>query len=616
MEPTRIFDLLPYYKKTYGNVSDALAVKRKGIWEKYSIDDYMQQSNYFSYGLMELGFKKGDKIATVSNNRPEWNIVDMGSSQVGVVHVPIYPTISTEEFEFIFKHAEAKIIIVSTAILYVKMLPIVAKLDNLNDIYTFNQIEGAKNFADIIELGKANAHKYETQLEDIKKSIHPRDLLSIIYTSGTTGQPKGVMLCHENFLSNVDATYGVLPAQPGDKAISFLPLCHVLERMVNYLFQFKGVKVYYAESIDTMVENMQEIKPDIFVAVPRVLEKIYDKILLKGKSLTGIKRKIFHWAVELALKFELNNANGALYAKQLAVADKLIFSLWRAALGGNVKYIIVGGAALQPRLARTFWAAGIHVYEGYGLTETSPVISVNQDKYPYIEFGSVGPIIDNVQVKIAEDGEILTKGPNLMLGYYNNVEKTTEAIDEEGWFHTGDIGIILPHNILKITDRKKEIFKLSGGKYVAPQAIENKLKESFFIEQAMVVGEGEKFAAALISPNYEFIHDWCAKEKIHFRDNIDLLEDSRIIERMQEEIEKVNKTLGKTETIKKFLMVCEQWTTDNGALSPTLKLKRKVLKKRYAVKLDRLYGYTDKNGDLLKRDENGQLIPTGLINEE
>jgi long-chain acyl-CoA synthetase len=616
MEATRIFDLLGHYEKTYGNVSDVLAVKREGKWEKFSLEDYRNMANNFSYGLMELGLKKGDKIATVSNNRPEWNFTDMGAAQLGVVHVPIYPTISTEEFEFVLEHSEAKILIVSNAILYVKLLPIVSKLPQFLGFYTFNPIEGAQNFKDIIQLGKENAHKHAEKLEEIKKTVQTNDLTSIIYTSGTTGIPKGVMLSHNNFLSNVDATYNILPAKSGDKAISFLPLCHVLERMVNYLYQYKGIRVYYAESIDSIVDNMQDIKPDIFVSVPRVLEKIYDRILLKGKSLTGIKRKLFHWAVELALKFELNNENGALYAKQLAIADKLIFSKWRDALGGNVKYVIVGGAALQPRLARTFWAANIHVYEGYGLTETSPVVAVNQDIYPYIKFGSVGPIIDKVSVKIAEDGEILVKGPNLMLGYYKSPEKTTEAVDEEGWFHTGDIGVILEHNILKITDRKKEIFKLSGGKYVAPQVIENKLKESFFIEQAMVVGEGEKFAATLISPNYEFLHDWCSKEKIHYRDNIDLLENPKVIERYLEEIEKVNKTLGKTESIKKFALVCEAWTTENGALSPTLKLKRKVLKKRYKVKLDRLFGYTDQDGNLLKRDENGHLIPTGLINED
>ena len=616
MEATRIFDLLDDYKKSYGDIDDALAVKRGGKWEKFSIDDYITHSNYFSYGLMELGLKKGDKIATVSNNRPEWNFTDMGSAQLGIVHVPIYPTISSDDFEYVLEHAEAKILIVSNAILYVKLLPIVAKIDNLKEIYTYNNIEGAKNFNEIIELGKANADKHKKELEAIKKTIQPNDLTSIIYTSGTTGNPKGVMLSHNNFLTNVKATINVLPAKHGHKAISFLPLCHVLERMVNYLYQSKGVRIYYAESIDSLVADMQEINPEIFVSVPRVLEKIYDKILLKGKALTGIKRNLFHWAVELALKFELNNENGAMYTKKLAIADKLIFTKWRDALGGNIKYVISGGAALQPRLARTFWAAGIHVFEGYGLTETSPVISVNQDFYPYVKFGSVGPIIDKVEVKIAEDGEILTKGPNLMLGYYNAPEKTAEAIDSEGWFHTGDIGVILDHNILKITDRKKEIFKLSGGKYIAPQVIENKLKESFFIEQAMTVGENEKFAAALISPNYEFIHDWCSKEKIHYRDNIDLIENPKVLERMQEEIEKVNKTLGKTESIKKFLLVCEQWTTENGALSPTLKLKRKVLKKRYSVKIQKIFGHSENNGNLLKRDEEGNVISSGNSKEE
>jgi len=607
MKATRIFDLLPLYLEKYGNVSDALAVKRNKKWELFSTKEYIDNVNNLSYGLLELGLKKGDKIATVSNNRPEWNFTDMATAQTGIVQVPIYPTISSQDYEYILQHCEAKIVIVSDAKLYVKLLPIVNKLDSIQKIYTFNQLEGTKNFYEIIKLGKENAAKHQEELNETKKSITPRDLLTIIYTSGTTGRPKGVMLCHENFLSNVEATLDIHPMQAGEKAISFLPLCHVLERMLNYLYQSKGVKIYYAESIDSLVENMNEIKPNTFVTVPRVLEKIYDRILLKGKSLSGIKRKIFQWAIDLALKFEFTNSS--LYWKQLKIADSLVYKIWREALGGNVHTIIVGGAALQPRLARTFWAAGINVNEGYGMTETSPVVSVSKVDYPYIKFGSVGPIIDKVQVKIADDGEILIKGPNVMLGYYNNEEKTKETIDSEGWLHSGDIGIIQEHNILKITDRKKEMFKLSGGKYIAPQVVENKLKESFFIEQAMVVGENEKFAAALLSPNFEFLHDWCTKEKIHYRDNIDLIVDQRVLKRFQEEIDKINKTLGKTESIKKFLLVCETWSPENGALSPTLKLKRKDLKIKYKIKLDYLYNYTDENGNLLKRNEDGTIVP-------
>jgi len=589
MEVTRNFDLLSRFEEKFPQ-ADSLAAKRNGKWIKFSTKQYRENVNNFSYGLLEMGFKPGDKIATVSNNRPEWNFVDFGMAQVGVVHIPIYPTISDSDYQHILRHSAAKILIAHNQHLYDRLKPIIAGVEETSDIYSFDKIEGAKNWSEIAALGKENAQKHAKKLEEIKASINPKDLVSIIYTSGTTGLPKGVMLSHDNFVSNVLASFDILPLGETDRILSFLPLCHVLERMLNYLYQYAGVSIYYAESIEAIGDNLKEIKPHGFGTVPRLLEKVYDKIIAKGKDLTGAKRKLFFWAVDLGLQYDDGDKKGWLYKKKLALANKLIFSKWREALGGNIKVVVSGGAALQVRLAKVFTAAGIPVLEGYGLTETSPVIAVNHLTPENKRFGTVGPILDRVQVKIAEDGEILTKGPNLMMGYYKAPEKTKEVIDDAGWFHTGDIGILQEGKFLKITDRKKEMFKLSGGKYVAPQVVENKMKESFFIEQLMIVGANEKFTGALISPNFEFLHDWAAKEKIHYRENEDLVEHPKVIARYQAEVDKYNKELGKTEQVKQFILVCEEWTPDNGELSPTQKLKRKYVADKYSVKLNRIYG--------------------------
>jgi len=595
MEVRRTFDIVDQLFEKY-NKDIALSVKRNGQWENFSTNEYKEFVDNFSYGLLAMGFEKGTKIATVSNNRPEWNFIDMGMGQIGCVHVPIYPTIGPDEYRHILKHSDARIMIVSSEELYQKVKPIADEIDTIENVYTFDQVEGAPNWSEIVELGKQNKEKFKEKLKEVKASVDENDLFSIIYTSGTTGVPKGVMLSHKNFISNVHGTKDKLPLTSEERVLSFLPLCHVFERMVNYLFQFNGCPIYYAESIDTIGENLKEVKPHGFAAVPRVIEKLYDKIIMKGKELSGVKKSLFFWAVDLGLKYELNNANGAIYNMKLKIADKLIFSKWREALGGNVKALISGGAALQPRLARIFHAAGIPVQEGYGLTETSPVIAVNQTKYPYIKFGTVGPVLENVEVKIAEDGEILMRGPSLMLGYYKDPEKTKEVIDEEGWFHTGDIGLLMEHNILKITDRKKEMFKLSTGKYVAPQAVENIFKESNFIEQIMVVGAGEKYAAAIICPSFEYLHDWCSIHKIKFRDNKDLIQNPKVIARFQQEVDKLNKRLGRHEQLKKFELTCQEWLPETGELSPTLKVKRRFLKEKYKIKLDRMYGYTDDPG--------------------
>jgi long-chain acyl-CoA synthetase len=538
-----------------------------------------------------MGFKKGDKIATVSNNRPEWNFIDMGLAMAGLVHVPIYPTISNEEYEFIFDNSGAKMLILSDKLLYKKLKPIADKSTGISAVYSINEIEEVKNWSEISNLGKANEKKHKKALQEIKDAISADDLVTIIYTSGTTGNSKGVMLSHKNLVSNFVATSKIQPLEFGHKVVSFLPLCHVYERMMNYHFQYKGLRIYYAENMGTIAENIKEIKADGFNTVPRLLETVYDKIVAKGKDLTGIKKQIFFWAVNLGLRYELNGANGWLYEQKLKWARKLVFSKWNEALGGNIKIIVSGGSALQPRLARIFHAAGMKVMEGYGLTETGPVIAVNEAYYPNIRFGTVGPVIEDVKVKIADDGEILCKGPNVMMGYYKAPDLTKEVIDEEGWFHTGDIGVLEEGRFLKITDRKKEMFKLSSGKYVAPQAVENKFKESIFIEQLMVVGENEKFASALISPNFNHLHFWASKHKIHYRDNEELVKHPDVIARFQKEVNQVNKNLSATENVKRFRIVCDEWSPQTQELSPTLKLKRKNIYKKYDHILREIYLY-------------------------
>ncbi len=595
MEIKRTFDILDQLLEKYPK-EVALAVKRNNQWDKFNTQEYKDMANWVSYGLLSMGFKKGDKVISVSNNRPEWNFLDMGMSQIGVVHVPLYPNIGPREYEYIVDHSEASLIVVSSEEYYLKLKDAAAKTDKIKAIYSFDPVNGCDDWNIIIDAGKKNADSLAEELDQRREEILEDDMLTMIYTSGTTGLSKGVMLSHKNLISNVMATCKIIPVTSTDKMISFLPLCHVFERMVNYLIQYKGCSIYYAESIESVGENIKEIKPQGFASVPRVLEKVYDKIIMKGKELTGIKKNLFFWAVDLANRYELDGSNGAWYDMQLKLARKLIFSKWQEALGGNITVIISGGAALQPRLAKIFNAAGIPLMEGYGLTETSPVIAVNQPHYPYMKFGTVGPVLDNVEVKIAEDGEILMKGPSLMMGYYRAPDKTADAIDKEGWFHTGDIGEIQEHNILKITDRKKEIFKLSTGKYIAPQLIENIFKESAFVEQIMIVGENEKFAAAIISPSFEFLHNWCMKHKITYRDNKDLIQIPEVIERYDKEVAKINTTLGHHRQVKKFELTCQEWLPETGELSPTLKVKRKFIKEKYKDKFDKIYGYTDKSG--------------------
>jgi len=589
MEITRTFDLLNLYKEKY-RMDDALAGKEKGIWVRYSSEQYIENVNFISCGLLALGLKKGDIVATISNNRPQWNFVDMGVAQLGIIHVPVYPTISKEEYEYILKDCEPSLVFVSDKGLYEKIKPIIDSVKSVRHVYTFNSVEDAKNWSEIVELGIENADMLKDELESLKASVQPEDLFTLIYTSGTTGFPKGVQLTHNNLVTNFKATAEVHNLDHGDKTLSFLPISHVYERMVNYHFQLKGIAIYYAENMGTIVDNLKEIKPEIFLTVPRLLERVYDRIVGKGKDLTGIKKSIFFWALNLGLRFELNRKNGWFYHLKLRIADKLVFVKWREALGGNIKIIVSGGAALQPRLARVFFSAGFTVLEGYGLTETSPVIAVNNMMTNEIMFGTVGPVIGGgVEVKIADDGEILCKGPNIMKGYYKQPELTKEVLTEDGWFHTGDIGTMVDGKYLKITDRKKEMFKLSSGKYIAPQPIENKLKESFFIEQAMVVGENEKFASAMISPNFPFLHEWASRHEVKFRDNEELISRNDVQDRFQQEVNELNRELGEHEKIKRIRLVKEEWSPETGELSPTQKLKRRKLYERYSELLVDIY---------------------------
>lgn len=595
MEITRTFDILDNYKTAYSGKEDAFVAKEKGLWKKYSADDYINNAYNISFGLLSLGLKKGDRVATISNNRPEWNFMDMGLCQAGIIHVPIYPTISNEDYNYILRHCDPRLIVVSDNLLYQRIKQIAGNISGIKDIYSFNEIKGVKNWTEIIELGKKNQNKYSNDLKSIKESIKPGETVTLLYTSGTTGNPKGVLLSHDNIISNIRSISKVFHFNETHRTLSFLPINHIFERTVNYYFQTKGLSIYYAENLGTIADNIREVKPNLFVTVPRLLEKVYDKIIAKGKELKGIKKQIFFWAVRLGLRYKLNKANGWFYHLKLGIADKLVFTKWREALGGNIDLIVSGGAALQSRLARIFNAAGMTLIEGYGLTETSPVIAVNNITTKEIKIGTVGPALNGVEIKISDDGEILCKGPNVMQGYYKNPELTKQVIDDEGWFHTGDIGILEDDIYLKITDRKKEIFKLSSGKYVSPQVIENKFKESIFIEQIMVVGENQKFASALISPNFLFLHNWCSTNGIGYRDNKELIQNEKILEIYQQEINNLNKKLGQAEQIKRFRLVQDEWSPLTGELSPTLKLKRKFLIEKYSNILKEIFSVENSN---------------------
>ncbi|PJJ08712.1 long-chain acyl-CoA synthetase [Flavobacterium sp. 1] len=588
---TRLFDF-PYYQLENYNKPDALVTKQDGLWVKTSTQEYIDKANAVSRALLRMGIQKNDKVAIISsNNRTEWHIIDTGVLQTGAQNVPIYPTITEEDYEYILNHSEAMYVFVSDIEVSNKVNNIRANVPSLKEIYSFNKIEGCKNWNEILQLGEDTSN--QADVENRKNNVNPEDLATIIYTSGTTGRPKGVMLSHKNIVSNVLDSADRIPFDPGvSRALSFLPICHIYERMVTYIYQFYGCSIYFGESIEKISDNIKEVRPSVMTGVPRLIEKVYEKIIAKGTELTGIKKKLFFWAVQVGLKYEPYGVNGFWYELQLKLARKLIFSKWKTGLGGKLDLIVNGSAALQPRLARIFAAAEIYIMEGYGLSETSPVISVNDFRNKGFKIGTAGKIINNVEVKIAEDGEILCKGPNVMMGYYKDPEKTAEAIID-GYFHTGDIGNVDKDGFLSITDRKKEMFKTSGGKYIAPQLIENTMKQSRFIEQIMVIGDGEKMPGAFIQPSFEFVKEWA---KLHGIDagktNEEIISNPKVIARIQEEIDHLNTKFGNWEQIKRFELTPDVWSINGGHLTPTLKLKRKIIKEIYKDLYAKIYSHS------------------------
>jgi long-chain acyl-CoA synthetase len=591
MDVRRSFDILTNQLEKFSK-PDALAAKINGRYEPLSSQQVQDQANLVSLGLLKLGLKKDDKVAIISMNRPEWMLADFGIAQIGGTSVPMYPSITVEDYKYIFTDAGVRAVFVSDKHLFEKVKEATAGLAiPIENIFTFDKVEGARHFGELLDMGKQGN---SADLEPLKAAVQPDDLLTLIYTSGTTGAPKGVMLSHKNLLSNCHNSARYVPVGKDDKALSFLPLCHIFERMVTYLYMIHGVSIYYAESMETIADNLREVHPSIFTTVPRLLEKVYDKIVAKGHEQTGIKHKLFFWALDLGLKFDTQKNQGFLYNTELALANKLIFNKWREALGGNLRCIVSGGGALQPRLARVFWAAGIRVMEGYGLTETSPVIAVNGYERENNMIGAVGPLIDNMEVKIAADGEILTKSDSVMLGYYNKPELTAEAIDTDGWFHTGDIGEFVNGRFLKITDRKKEMFKTSGGKYIAPQVLENKMKEDPFIEQMMVVGADQKFASALIIPAFDELKKWASQNGVTAKTNADLVKDEKVIKFYQDMVQKYNQGFAQWEQIKKSVLLPEHWTVESGEMTPTMKVKRKVITENNKAVIENLYARAEK----------------------
>ncbi len=584
-QPTRLFDLIEFAKSNMDR-PDALSDKATGSWRSYSTSKCIETIENFGLGLYSLGIRKGDKIGMVSENRTEWNFIDQGIISIGGVTVAVYTTQTVEQVDYILNDSSSKLFFVSTQDLYDRLNPIFRNVKTLQKVYSINDISGADSWKTVLNDGEELRKQQPDLIKELKSQVAGSDLATLIYTSGTTGMPKGVMLSHNNIVSNVLSCAEVISLENGkDKSLSFLPLCHSFERMVSYWFMYKGVGIYYAESLEKIADNLKEVHPTIFTTVPRLLEKVYDKIVGKGADLHGAKKQLFFWALNLGKRYEIGKDLGAVYNFQLKLANKIIFSKWREALGGNVRFVVSGGAALSGKLANVFTAAQITILQGYGLTETSPVIAVARPNRN--RAGTVGPVIDGVEIKIAEDGEILTRGPNLMMGYYNK-QKDTDEVIIDGWFHTGDIGK-LEDGFLSITDRKKEIFKTSGGKYVAPQPIENDLKSSRFIEMAQVIGDGHKYPAALIVPSFVNLKAHFEKSGKKFTSNEELVHDAEVVSILQEEVDKVNSKLGQTEKIKKFELLTKDWTIDGGELTPKMSIKRKFILEKYAEKVNAIY---------------------------
>lgn len=576
---TRVFDLLKYNLEKFPK-EEFVSGKVNGEWKKYGTGDFCRTVDDLSRGLTGIGIGKGSRVAVMSHNRPEWNITDFAIMQLGAYQVPLYPTLAEHDIKFIIENAEVSLIFVADEAIYAKVKTVCAELKQDIKVYSFNQISDLAHWEELVKAGQ----DLEVDLDSYRTQIKPDDILTLIYTSGTTGTPKGVMLTHDNLVKNFQNSAVLLP-QGISKGLSFLPLSHIFERMVVYLYMYCDTSVYYAESMETIVADIQYVKPNVFSTVPRLLEKVYEKIMEKGKALSGIKRGLFFWAVSLAEKFEFEKS--WFYKLDLGIARNLIFKKWQEALGGNIVVIISGGAALNPRLARIFWAAGMPVFEGYGLTETSPVITVNH--FGNTMFGTVGPVIEGVEVKIAEDGEVLARGHNIMKGYYQRDDLTAETIDMEGWFHTGDIGQLVDGKFLKITDRKKEIFKTAGGKYVAPQMLENKFKETPLVEQVMVLGENRKFPAALFVPNFPALKLWAQKKGISYTTDQEMTKNEQVITKFDQIVKNACKDFGKWEQVKRFALLDKPWSIDGGELTPKLSLKRKVILEKNKELIEKIY---------------------------
>ena len=580
---TRVFDLLARARENFQK-DDLVCGKFNGTWKKYATSQFLDLVDQLSTGLLAMGVTKNDKVAVMSPNRPEWNICDFGIMQIGATQVPMYPTLSENDIRFILTDADIHLIFVSDLVLYEKLNRVRVGLPDVK-LYLFDKVDGTPNWMEVCELGKKNN---AIDLSTYRDAIAPDDMVTLIYTSGTTGTPKGVMLSHSNLVSNVVASSRLYPGD-FNRALSFLPLSHIFERMVIYMYFYLGISVYYAESMDSIMANLNEIKPHGFTTVPRLLEKVYDRIVAKGAEQTGLNRMLFFWALNLGLKYELDGKNGWWYETQLKLARKFVFVKWRDVLGGNIQALVSGGAALQPRLARVFWAAGVPVLEGYGLTETSPVIAVNGLNRGETKFTTVGRPLEGVEVKIADDGEILCKGPNVMKGYYKRPDLTAEVIDENGFFHTGDIGELIDGQYLRITDRKKEIFKTAGGKYVAPQVLENKFKESPFIEQVMILGENRRFPSALIIPCFTALETWCMHKGITYTNPAEIIKEPLIIDKIKREVDRYNSDFGHWEQVKKIELLAKEWSIDGGELTPKLSLKRKVILEKNKDLIENIY---------------------------
>lgn len=590
---TRLFDLLELYKEEFLSLPNAFNCRKEGKWIGYSAQDYIRYSNEISLGFLSMGVEKGVRVGTIMLNCPEWNFFDMGLLQVGAVQIPIYPTISEDNYRYILNDAGVEYLVVSNKDIWQRVSSILKDIPTLKEVYSIEPVQGVRSWLEILEAGRRHSHPED--LDKIKKEIHADTLATIIYTSGTTGKPKGVMLSHHNFVTNYQALGEIPPLKKDDRIVSFLPLCHVYERTAGYTYQSFGVSIYYIQNLDDVANCIAEVKPHAFAAVPRVLEKVYNKLVAQGRTLPLAKKILFFWALRQGHKFELNHDRGWFYEIKLWFANRIVFSKWRKAMGGHIKFIVSGSASLHPRLTRIYWAARMPILEAYGLTETSPGITCYRFEPGGLRFGTVGPLLTDVKVRIADDGEILVKSPGVMLGYYNRPERTAEVMDEEGWFHTGDIGVMEEGRFLKITDRKKEMFKTSGGKYIAPQVIEQRLKESPFIEHIMVTGENRSYPAALIIPNFEYLKGWCQVKELPYISREQAVSHPTIIQRFQREIDRFNLDLGQTEKIKKFRLLSCDWSVAEGELSPTLKLRRKFILEKYDSVISGMYDSPEYN---------------------